>query len=72
MSECLYLEVDRVHTQGEGMQLTQVEETCLQIIDFGHRISNGVHDGDSVLLGGGRGGALVLPVSKVGLGLRVH
>lgn len=72
MCERLYLEVGGVHTQGEGVQLAQVEETSFQIIDFGHGVSNGVHDGDSVLLGGGRGGALVLPVGEVGLGLRVH
>lgn len=72
MSECPYPEVDRVHAQGEGVQLAQVEEACFQIIDLGHRIANGVHDGDSVLLGGGGVGALVLPVSEVGLGLRVH
>lgn len=71
-SECSYLEVGGVHTQGEGVQLAQVEETRFQIVDFGHSVSNGVHDGDSVLLGGGRVGALVLPVGEVGLGLRVH
>lgn len=53
------------------MQLAQVEETCLQVIQLGHGVCDGVHDGDSVLLGRGRGGALVLPVSEVGLRLRV-
>lgn len=72
LPERAYPEVDRVHTQGEGVQLAQVEQARLQIVDLGHRVSNGVHDGDSVLLGGGGGGALVLPVSEVGLGLRVH
>lgn len=72
VSGCLYLEVGRIHTEGEGVQLAQVEETGLQVIDLGHGVADGVHDGDSVLLGRGRVGALVLPVSKVGLGLRVH
>uniref|UniRef100_A0A7N5ZUD8 Uncharacterized protein n=1 Tax=Anabas testudineus TaxID=64144 RepID=A0A7N5ZUD8_ANATE len=73
-SKCLsqHLEVSRVHSQSEGVQLTEVQQTCSQIVDFGHSFSNSSKDGLSVLLHLGRAGAQVLPVGEIGLGLWVH
>lgn len=68
----VHLEVSRVHTQGEGMQLTEVQKTCFQVVDFGHSKCNSTHHSYPVLLGAGREGAHVLPVGEVSLGLRVH
>jgi len=68
----LHLEVTRVHTQSEGMQLTEFLETFFQVIDFGHSVSNSHHHSYSVLPGSSRVGALVLPVGEVSLGLWVH
>ncbi|KAG7223174.1 hypothetical protein INR49_015782, partial [Caranx melampygus] len=65
------LKVSRVNPQSEGVQLTQVQETSFQIVEFGHSISDSVHHGDSVLLHRGRAGAQVIPVGEIGLGLRV-
>uniref|UniRef100_A0A3B3B4H3 Uncharacterized protein n=1 Tax=Oryzias melastigma TaxID=30732 RepID=A0A3B3B4H3_ORYME len=67
-----YLEVGRIHSQGEGVQLTEVQQTCCQVVDFGHGISNSSHHSLAVLLHRGRAGAQVLPVGEVGLGLGVH
>lgn len=68
----MYLEVSGVHTQSEGMQLTEAQETCRQIVDLLHSISNSTHHGLSVLPHRGRAGAQILPVGEVSLGLRVH
>uniref|UniRef100_A0A3P9D4J8 Uncharacterized protein n=1 Tax=Maylandia zebra TaxID=106582 RepID=A0A3P9D4J8_9CICH len=67
-----YLEVSRVHSQSEGVQLTEAEKTTGEIINFADSISNCSHHGCSVLLHRGRAGAQVLPVGEVSLGLRVH
>ena len=72
MTLSLYLEVGRVNTQSEGMQLAEAQQTSFQVVNFGHSLFNSTHHSDSVLLRGGRGGALVLPVGEVSLGLRVH
>lgn len=72
ISLTLHLEVGRVHTQSEGMQLTEGQKTSFQVVDFGHSICNSFHHSYSVLLRRGRGGAQVLPVGEVSLSLRVH
>lgn len=71
-NESLHLEVGRVHTQSEGVQLTEVQETSFQVVDLGHSVSNSSHHSPAVLLHIGRGGAPVLPVGEVSLGLRVN
>ena len=68
----LHLEVSRVHPQGEGVQLAEVQETSGQVVDLGHSIGDSGHHGDSVLLHRGGAGAQVLPVGEVGLGLGVN
>uniref|UniRef100_A0A3B4FAQ1 Uncharacterized protein n=1 Tax=Pundamilia nyererei TaxID=303518 RepID=A0A3B4FAQ1_9CICH len=68
----LYLEVSRVHSQSEGMQLTEAQKSSGQIVNFADSISNCSHHGCSVLLHRGRARAQVLPVGEVSLGLRVH
>lgn len=69
---CQYLEVSRVHSQSEGVQLTEAEKTTGEIINFADSISNCSHHGCSVLPHRGRAGAQVLPVGEISLGLRVH
>uniref|UniRef100_A0A3B5ANS8 Uncharacterized protein n=1 Tax=Stegastes partitus TaxID=144197 RepID=A0A3B5ANS8_9TELE len=63
-----YLEVSRVHSQSEGMQLTKGQKTPSQIVDFAHSISNSTHHNLSMVLHWARAGLQVLPVGKVGLG----
>ena len=72
MAVVAHLEVGRVHTQSEGVRLTEGQKTSFQVVDFAHSESNSVHHSDAVFLGRGRGGGLVLPVSEVSLGLRVR
>lgn len=45
-----YLEVGGVHTQGEGVQLAEIQKTFGQVVDFAHSISNSVHHRGAVLL----------------------
>uniref|UniRef100_A0A669F2K3 Hemoglobin subunit alpha-B n=1 Tax=Oreochromis niloticus TaxID=8128 RepID=A0A669F2K3_ORENI len=67
-----YLEVSRVHSQSEGVQLTEAQKTTGEIVNFADSISNCSHHGCSVFPHRGRAGAQVLPVGEVSLGLRVH
>uniref|UniRef100_A0A8C2XBT6 Uncharacterized protein n=1 Tax=Cyclopterus lumpus TaxID=8103 RepID=A0A8C2XBT6_CYCLU len=60
-----------VHSQSEGMQLTEVQETRIQVVNFGHGLCNSTHHALSVLLHRLRSRAQVLPVGEVGLGLWV-
>uniref|UniRef100_A0AAX7VXQ2 Uncharacterized protein n=1 Tax=Astatotilapia calliptera TaxID=8154 RepID=A0AAX7VXQ2_ASTCA len=62
---CQYLEVSRVHSQSEGVQLTEAQKTTGEIINFADSISNCSHHGCSVLLHRGRAGAQVLPVGEL-------
>lgn len=68
----MYLEVARVDTQGEGMQLTQVQESGGQIVYFADGIGHPIHDSSSVLLDIFGTGTQWIPVAEVSLGLRVH
>uniref|UniRef100_A0A3B4FZH9 Globin domain-containing protein n=1 Tax=Pundamilia nyererei TaxID=303518 RepID=A0A3B4FZH9_9CICH len=67
-----YLEVCRVHSQSEGVQLTEAQKSSDQIINFADSISNCSHHGCSVLPHRVRTGTQVLPVGEVSLGLGVH
>lgn len=68
----VYLEVRRVHSQSEGVQLTEAQKSAGQIVNFADSISNCSHHGCSVLLRRGGAGAQVLPVGEMGLGLGVR
>lgn len=65
-----YPEVSGVHSELEGVQLAQFGQGTAEVIDLSHGLSNGSHDGGSVLLHLRRVRAQIGPVSKVGLGLR--
>lgn len=67
-----YLEVGRVHTQSEGMQLTEGQQTICQVVDFAYSIGNSAHQGLSMLLHRARVGAQVFPVGEVNFGLWVR
>uniref|UniRef100_A0A3B4G1H8 Globin domain-containing protein n=1 Tax=Pundamilia nyererei TaxID=303518 RepID=A0A3B4G1H8_9CICH len=67
-----YLEVCRVHSQSESMQLTEGKKTPCQVVDFVHSIGYCSCHHSSVFPHWGRAGAQVLPVGEVSLGLRVH
>jgi len=68
----MYLEVDGVNPQHEGMELAEAQETLLQVVYLAHGIHHAGHDGNAVFPD--RGGAWVggRPVGEVGLGLGVH
>ena len=64
-----HLEVGRIHTQREGMQLAQGEKAVRDIIYFLNSIHIACHDSQSMLTDSGRPGAHVFPVGEVGLRL---
>lgn len=66
-----YPEVSGVHSELEGVQLAQFGQSTTEVIDLSHGISNGSHDGGSMLPHLRRVRAQIGPVRKVGLGLRV-
>lgn len=68
----VYLEVGGVHTQGEGVQLAQVQKSDGQVVNFADGLRHSGHDAGSVVLDIVRVGGQLLPVGEVGLGLGVH
>lgn len=68
----MYLEVNRIDPEHEGVQLAEGEEAAEDVVHLIYGFEHATHDGGSVLPDGGRTGAQVLPVGEVGLGLRIH
>lgn len=64
-----YLEVGRIHPELEGMQLTEVAQVTHKVIDVLDSLSQGPHDGSTMLLHFSRSWAQISPVREVGLGL---
>lgn len=66
-----HLEVGRVDSQLEGVQLAELQQAGGNVVDLGHSQSDSTHHLLSVGLHGARAGTQVWPVGEVGLGLRI-
>lgn len=67
----VYLEVSRINSQLEGMQLAQGEQSTEKIIDFFNSQAKSSNNFLSMVSHWSRAGRQVAPVGEVGLGLRV-
>ena len=70
-AEQVYLEVCRVNTQTEGVQLTELQKTTDQVVDQVDGIDDALHHGVAMLPDVGGVGPEVCPVGEVHLGLGV-